>query len=143
MSNSELRCHAEDYLRLRRSLGFKLRLHGPLLAQFMDYLEAADATTLTTDLAVSFAQLPQASSRSCGHTGSAWYAASPGTCRAIDPATEIPPMTSSQLVTSDRHRTCWQETEVLDLIGGSPPAAPAAVRADLRDLLRALCVHRA
>jgi hypothetical protein len=56
---SELRCHAEDYLRLRRSLGFKLRLHGPLLAQFMDYLEAADATTLTTDLAVSFAQLPQ------------------------------------------------------------------------------------
>jgi len=63
---------AEDYLRLRRSLGFKLRLHGPLLAQFMDYLEAADATTLTTDLAVSFASSRRASSRSCGHTRSAW-----------------------------------------------------------------------
>jgi hypothetical protein len=40
---SELRRHAEDYLRLRRSLGFKLILHGPLLAQFVDYLDAAGA----------------------------------------------------------------------------------------------------
>ena len=55
---SELRRHAEDYLRLRRSLGFKLILHGPLLAQFVDYLDAAGATTLTTELAISFAQYP-------------------------------------------------------------------------------------
>ena len=55
---SELRRHAEDYLRLRRALGFKLTLHGPLLAQFIDYLEAAGAPSITTELAVSFAQLP-------------------------------------------------------------------------------------
>ena len=57
---SELRRHAEDYLRLRRSLGFKLILHGPLLAQFVDYLDAAGATTLTTELAISFDYLDAA-----------------------------------------------------------------------------------
>ena len=56
---SELHRHVEDYLRLRRAIGFKLRLHGDLLPHFADYLEAAGAATITTELAVSFAQLPQ------------------------------------------------------------------------------------
>jgi len=60
---SELRRHAEDYLGLRRSLGYKLTFHSRLLPQFLDYLGAAGATSITTELAISFAQLPHRSLR--------------------------------------------------------------------------------
>ncbi len=121
---SELRCHAEDYLRLRRSLGFKLRLHGPLLAQLIDYLEAADATTLTTDLAVSFAQLPHGvqpivwAHRLSMVRGFARYV------QAIDPATEIPPHDVFAARYQRPTPYVWQETEVLDLMGAARQLRP-------------------
>jgi integrase/recombinase XerD len=116
---SEFRCHAEDYLRLRRSLGFKLTLHGPLLARFVDYLDAAGATTITTGLAVSFAQLrpdvkPIVWAQRLGMVrGFARY------LHAIDPATEIPP----DHVFAARYQRptpyLWNETEVLDLMAAA------------------------
>ena len=42
---------AEDYLALRRGLGFKLERPGQLLADFAGYLDACGATTVTTELA--------------------------------------------------------------------------------------------
>jgi integrase/recombinase XerD len=42
---SELSGHVEDYLRLRRALGFKLERAGHLLPQLVAYLEAAGAAT--------------------------------------------------------------------------------------------------
>lgn len=45
----------EQYLRVRRALGFKLRDHGNLLADFVAYLQRAGATTLTTELALAWA----------------------------------------------------------------------------------------
>ena len=48
----------DDYLGLRRSLGFKLECHPRLLADFVGYLQDAGATTLTTVLAVSWACQP-------------------------------------------------------------------------------------
>ena len=58
---SELSGHVEDYLRLRRALGFKLERAGHLLPQLVAYLEAAGAATVTSDLAIAWARLP-------GHT---------------------------------------------------------------------------
>jgi integrase/recombinase XerD len=46
---SALDGHVGDYLRLRRAMGFKLERHGLLLPQFVAYLEAAGATTVTSD----------------------------------------------------------------------------------------------
>jgi len=63
---SELRCHAEDYLRLRRSLGFKLRLHGPLLAQFMDYSRPRTRRRSPPTWPSPLPSSRRASSRSCG-----------------------------------------------------------------------------
>ncbi|MGO9522603.1 hypothetical protein [Mycobacterium sp.] len=48
-----------DYLSLRRSLGYGLRRAEKLLNQFLDYLEERCALTITTDLAVAWARLPQ------------------------------------------------------------------------------------
>lgn len=53
-----LRRALADYLRLRRSLGYKLRRTEKLLGQFITFLEANGATTITTDRALAWACQP-------------------------------------------------------------------------------------
>jgi len=48
----------EEYLALRRALGYKLKLHGLLLPQFVEFLECRGASLITTELAVMWARLP-------------------------------------------------------------------------------------
>ena len=81
----------EDYLRLRRALGFALGRHGHDLTKFVAFVDAAGATTVTVDLAVEWARLPQnikpitVDFRISAVRGFAQY------LHAIDPDTEIPP----------------------------------------------------
>jgi len=56
---SDLARHVQDYLRLRRALGYKLSREGLVLPRFVEYLEAAGTRTVTTELAIAWAQLPQ------------------------------------------------------------------------------------
>ena len=86
-----LREHVDDYLRLRRALGYKLERHGRLLPQLVAYLEAAGAGTITSDLAIAWARLP-------AHAHPRYWAARLAIARGfaaylqtIDPATEMPP----------------------------------------------------
>lgn len=122
---SELRRHAEDYLVLRRSLGFKLVLHGRLLVQFVDYLEAVGATTVTTELAVSFAQLPQSvqpvqwAKRLSMVRGFARY------LQAIDPASDVPPPDVFGVRYQRPTPYLWQESEVLDLMAAARQLRPS------------------
>jgi len=55
---STLRRAAEDYLAMRRSLGYKLQRQGPLLLDFAGYLERAGAATVTIEAAIAWATLP-------------------------------------------------------------------------------------
>ena len=122
---SELHRHVEDYLTLRRALGFRLRLHGDVLPQFADYLEAAGVTTLTTEHAVSFAQLPQGvqpiqwAHRLTMVRGFARY------LQTIDPETEIPP----DDVFGARYQRptpyLWEEAEILGLMEAAGQLQPA------------------
>ncbi|MCA1678633.1 MAG: tyrosine-type recombinase/integrase, partial [Actinobacteria bacterium] len=48
----------QDYLALRRSLGYKLARSELLLAQFVAYLNAEGASTITTELALAWAMAP-------------------------------------------------------------------------------------
>ena len=88
---SELSKQLDDYLRLRRALGFKLTYPGRALPQFLAYLEARDATRITTNLAIAWAglatdALPVHRAHRLGAVrGFARYLA------AIDPETEVPP----------------------------------------------------
>jgi len=87
---SALSSHVEDYLRLRRALGFKLERAGQLLPPLVAYLEAAGAGTLTSDLAIAWARLPDTTpnhwaQRLAIARGFARY------LQAIDPAAEVPP----------------------------------------------------
>jgi integrase len=88
---SSLQQHVDDYLRLRRGLGFKLERHGQILPQLAAYLEAAGASTVTRELAIAWARLPAGAhprhwaARLAIARGFAAY------LQTIDPATEIPP----------------------------------------------------
>lgn len=61
--STELRQAAADYLRLRRSLGYRLVDHEWLIAQFLDHVEARGHTRITVADALSFAQAPAGASR--------------------------------------------------------------------------------
>ncbi len=88
---SSLGEHVDDYLRMRRALGFKLERHGQLLPRFVAYLEAAGASTVKRELAISWARLPASAlprhwaARLSIARGFAAY------LQTIDPASEIPP----------------------------------------------------
>ncbi|HYX47112.1 MAG TPA: tyrosine-type recombinase/integrase [Sphingomicrobium sp.] len=56
---SELRHALADYLSLRRSLGYKLRRPEKLLHQFIAFLQAAGAETITTKHALAWACQPE------------------------------------------------------------------------------------
>lgn len=88
---STLRQAVDDYLTIRRVLGYKLERHGWLLPQFVAYLDQAGATTITVEHALTWAMLPAggktrwwAERLSVVRGFAAWLA-------AIDPATEVPP----------------------------------------------------
>lgn len=88
---SALGSSLEDYLVLRRSLGYKLDRAGRLLAQFVAHCETVGAETVTTELALSWATLPENGSRS-------WFAHRLSVVRGfakhlafVDERTEVPP----------------------------------------------------
>jgi integrase len=88
---SALAAAAEDYLRLRRSLGFKLERRGELLADFVAYLDQAGVDHISIEKALAWAMLP-------ANADSSWRAQRLGVVRcfarylqAIDSRTEIPP----------------------------------------------------
>jgi integrase/recombinase XerD len=88
---SQLSVALDDYLRLRRSLGYKLQRAGQLLADFVAYAEAAGADHVRVDLAVSWTLL-------ASNPDTRWRAQRLGILRrfarylhAIDPAHEVPP----------------------------------------------------
>jgi len=87
----ELRAALEEYIALRRALGFKLVLSGRLLHRFVDFAEREGATVITTELALRWATQP-------ADAQPAQWANRLGMVRrfarhrsATDPRTEIPP----------------------------------------------------
>jgi len=86
-----LRDALEDYLMLRRALGFKLASAARLLGQFISYLEARGTSTVTTSDALAWATLPAGASP-------AWQAIRLSAVRGfaahlhgIDPSAQVPP----------------------------------------------------
>jgi integrase/recombinase XerD len=53
-----LRQALEDYLRIRRRVGFKLKADQRLLENFVDFLEQAGAERITAELALMWARRP-------------------------------------------------------------------------------------
>ena len=88
---NQLHRAVEDYLALRRSLGFKLRDYADCLHEFVSFLEAQESSRVTTKLAVEYATQRQDEDRFSWARrlimirGFARYRV------GADPRTEIPP----------------------------------------------------
>lgn len=101
MTRSPLARAAQEYLALRRALGFKLRHETWFLPDFVAFLRSQGSAVITTELAVRWALLPNG-------TTLGWLARrlSAIRCfaryyRAFDPRTEVPP---ADLVRAPAHR---------------------------------------
>ena len=85
-----LRPALNDYLTMRRALGYKLQRTETLLADFVGFVEVAATDRITIDLALSWATLPAEGDAS-------WWSSRLTVVRAfarylhtLDPATEVP-----------------------------------------------------
>jgi integrase len=115
--NTNLREAASQYLRLRRSLGYKLVRTEYWLNEFVDYVEQQEADHITTGLALEWARLPK-------DAQPAYWSARLGVLRLFaqyrrveDSRTEIPP---PRLLSHRARRAnpyIYSEEEVCRLLG--------------------------
>jgi integrase len=130
----------EDYLSLRRALGYKLEDHGWLLADFASFMEEHGATIVTTQLALAWATLPE-------DVLPSWWAARLRVVRgfahhlkAFDPATEVPP--AGLLACRNRRAVpyLYSEADVRALMAATASLRPALHAATHRMLIGLLAV---
>lgn len=122
---SPLRSALRDYLALRRQLGFILEAHGRQLARFVEFLEQANATRITTELALKWATLPV-------NAHPQWWRVRLGMARGfarylntIDPDSEIP---AKDLLSARRPRVApylYSQSEIATLMGAARVLRPA------------------
>lgn len=86
-----LRAAVRAYLAMRRDLGFHLRETGRLLLQFVAFMEQHRTTTITTRLALAWAQQPQTVQPAEWARRLSIVRIFARYRRAFDPRTEIPP----------------------------------------------------
>lgn len=106
----------QEYLALRRSLGFKLRSAGTYLTKFAAFLEARGASHITTALALEWVQQrpsaqPATQAQWLGHVrGFARH------YRASDPQTEIPPPGLMPFHATRARPYLYSEEEIIRLL---------------------------
>ena len=136
---SPLRQIAEDYLRMRRSLGYKLELSGWHLGKFVSHLEQIGAATVTIENAVAWAT-------SAG-SDPAYWAQRLSIVRqfarhlqTLDPACEVPPV---QLLPYRAPRATpylYQPEEITALMQAAGELEPALLAANYQTLIGLLAV---
>lgn len=132
---TRIRQAVDDYLAVRRTLGYKLEDHGWLLADFASFLDAAGAGTVTTSLALDWATLPADCLPS-------WHVARLRVVRgfarhlqALDPATEVPP---AGLLAGRNRRAVpylYSDAEVSALMAATVSLRPVLHAATLKTLI--------
>ena len=124
---SSLHQTAEEYLTVRRALGFKLADHGRFLTDLIDYLQRSGASTITTRLALDWAMQSPGSEmrvkRLSVARGFARY------LHALDPACEVPPTGLLPIRIRRTSPYLYSEQEIASLL-----EATAALRSPLRAL---------
>jgi integrase len=137
---SGLRAALEDYLRIRRQLGFTMPHDGRMLEGFVEFLDRAGAQQITTELALTWARLPVEAHPFTWHQrltvarGFARYLAT------IDPTSQIPP---TDLLPGHRPRIApyvYSEAEIAALMHSARALQPPLRAARHETLIGLLAV---
>jgi integrase len=127
---SALKPHVDDYLRLRRTLGYDLEEAGRLLYRFAGELDAAGVAHITTQVAVRWALAVNVTPPSS--VPATRYRAVRGFARymaGIDPETEIPPAGLIRRPRSRRPPFIYTDEELLALLAQARSSIPQPLRA--------------
>jgi integrase len=125
-----LREAAEEYLSLRRRLGYRLDRSGWVLGQFVSFMEQREAPFVTSDLAVEWAVLPTKAQP-------AYWASRLSAVRlfarhrhATDPRTEVPPLGLLRARSQRRRPYLYTEDEIARLMDAAARmTSPTGLRA--------------
>ncbi len=136
---SSLREVAEDYLRMRRALGYKLELAGWHLGKFVIYLEQIDATTVTIDNAVTWATSAGADPSYWAHRLSIVRQFARH-LQTIDPACEVPPARLLPYRAPRAIPYLYEPQEIVALMRAAGDLEPALLAANYQTLIGLLAV---
>jgi integrase/recombinase XerD len=134
-----LRQAAEDYLQIRRALGYKLERDGVLLLRFIDFVEVNAADTVTIELAMAWAT-PSVITPSTWQRrlivvrGFARY------LQTIDPRAEIPPTDILPGVMRRPAPHIYSDTEILALMAAASRWRSKLGRVTLETMIGLLAV---
>jgi integrase/recombinase XerD len=127
--------HVENYLAVRRSLGFKLTHEQRMLNRFVAFMDGGGESTLTVELALRWATMPTG-------VGHAYLAQRMRAVRGfarflhgIDPATEVPPL---ELLPARKHRPTphiYTRAEIAALLAAARALRPALRAATMETLI--------
>jgi integrase len=121
---TSLRAALDDYLRIRRRLGFEMPQDGRLLEGFVEFLEQAGAERITTELALAWARMPV---HAHPHRWRQRLGVARGFARhvaTIDPASEVP---SKDLLPATRPRVAphiYSDAEIAALMAAARGLRP-------------------
>ena len=127
---SRLQQHADEYLRLRRSLGFDLAEQHRLLPRFVAYLDERGIEYITIAVAVEWSLLPRVTPPSS--VPGTRYRAVRGFARymsGVDPRTEIPPAGLIPRRSRWRPPFIYTDEDVLAIIDEVRRSIPQPLRA--------------
>lgn len=113
---SPLRQALEEYLAVRRALGFKLQEPDRALRQFVAFVQAQGASVITTKLALQWAQQPAQADPARWARRLGMVRAFAQHCVGLDPKNEVPP---KGLLTAKFRRKSpylYSDSEILQLV---------------------------
>lgn len=122
---NRLRNAAEEYLAMRRGLGFRLEKTGDLLLDFTSFMQERGESRITNDLAVRWAKLP-------ADAHPTWWAARLSAVRlfarhwsATDPRTQVPPADLMPCRYNRRSPYFYSQSQITRLLRAARRLEPA------------------
>jgi len=137
---TRLRQSLADYLRVRRSLGFKLQQDGRLLPDFVRYLDKRGHTHVTTTTALAWSMLPRDArprwwyQRLVCVRGFAKY------LHTIDPRNEVPSLEHVQYTSTRSTPYIYSDIDIAALLGATETLRGAFRAATYKTLFGLLVV---
>ena len=124
-----LRDSLEDYLALRRALGFRLKTAGRLLDQFVSWLDDRGSDTITTEDALAWAVLPPGASQAWQSIRLSMVRGFAAYLHGTDPSVQVPPPGLIRRGNDRATPYIYSDAEISAIIAAADsPAAPVPGR---------------
>jgi integrase/recombinase XerD len=140
---STLRNAAQEYLSIRRAVGFKLARAEGLLLSFVDFADAQGSAHVTSELALRWATLPATASPAWWNSRLCVVRCFARHLSALDPSTQVPPLDLLPRVPSGTRRATpylYSDVEIAALMDAASSRRFPLTAATCRTIIGLLAV---